>query len=74
MKDPKSHWRYRHPILHRLERWLFFSWEYVTWGPLYFVRRAICRVVGHDDDFDTSDVPFGSVGGTWFCRRCMEHD
>lgn len=69
MRDPKLHWRYRHPALHRIERMWFYSWEYVTWGPLYFVRRGLCRVFGHIDDLDDSDL-----SGRWFCRRCMESE
>lgn len=67
--DPKTHWRYRHRVLHRLERFANYWWEYVTWGPLYFVRRAICWAVGHADDF--YDLGWGH--SEWFCRRCMAH-
>lgn len=45
-------------------------WEYVTWGPLYFVRRAVCRVRGHDWQVDYSDAM--DFQGTMICARCME--
>jgi len=63
------HWRNHFPLAHRVERWANYWWEYVTWGPLYFVRRVICRVVGCIDAWDSS-----TPEGGYYCKRCHSVD
>ena len=62
-------WRARYPIAHRLERDVHYAWEWVTWEPLYWVRRVICRSIGHDwhDSGSVFDPDYELS-----CRRCAE--
>ena len=44
-------------------------WEYLDWGPFYFVRRLWCRLRGHDWTTDDS-----TPEQTMFCAHCMTED
>lgn len=44
-------------------------WETLTWGPLYFVRRVICALCGHD--WTTEHSCDADYWGTGVCRRCL---
>lgn len=58
----------RYSLAHRLERRARFTWERVTWGPLYFVRRLVCCVWGHNSRTDyRCEVDFH---GETYCQRC----
>lgn len=57
------------PTLTSFRLWLARFWESVSWGPFYFVRRAVCWLRGHDEQYDNS-----TPEGGYFCARCMTED